>query len=90
MREGPVNMIIGVIASGVVANPMPSIDVGRVGMTVLVAEVAFGVGFMRRSLVLRRPMRRDRLMSAAVGGTRVTIVTLGKGGKGENKQSCQN
>src|ERR1700741_2520875 len=63
-----VNVIVGVIPSGIVTHPLIAlVDVGNVGGPLLIAEVPLGLRRLRRAVKWRRPSRRrlDRMADGA-------------------------
>jgi hypothetical protein len=89
MLKAVVQMVGCVGAAGVVTNPDLAINVRDVGVAVLVAVVALGVGSLGRAFVSRRPARRNRLMRLSTGrtGAPFPFVMLCKRWKGEHEQS---
>jgi len=62
VREGMVQMVVCIIATGVVANPGLAINVRRAGMTGPIAVVRLGVGELWRAFVGFRSTPWNRLM----------------------------
>jgi hypothetical protein len=60
-----IQMVVGIVGAGVMAYPLSApIDVGSIGMSLFLAEVAVFLGRMR-SGYFRRTVLRDILMAAA-------------------------
>lgn len=73
VSEGMIDVIVGVAAAGVMADPGSSIDVGGVGVAVFVRVIAVSFGGVRIALIGAGSMGGGCLMAASL-----VAATLGK------------
>jgi hypothetical protein len=78
-----IEVIVRVVSAGVMAYPDFSVDVRRIGMSLVIAEVVL------RFVGMRRAMERAGAVSGWVGRA-VRCLVLSECRYGENEQACKN